>query len=159
MKKTITLDPLDRRILTELQRDASLSNADLAERVGSTGPSCWRRIRQMEDGGILRDTVRLADAVALGYGVTVFCEVRMRDYAIECIERFQDFVERSERIMECYSMSGEWDYLMRVVALDVSDYEGFLMHELLKHPSVGGASSHFALKVAKYQTRIPVPPS
>jgi Lrp/AsnC family transcriptional regulator len=56
-------------------------------------------------------------------------------------------------------MSGEWDYLMRVVALDVSDYEGFLMHELLKHPSVGGASSHFALKVAKYQTRIPVPPA
>lgn len=135
----------------------SLSNAELAERVGSTGPSCWRRVRQLEEAGILKETVRLADAAALGYGVTIFCEVRMRDYSVECIERFHEFVERSERILECYSMSGEWDYLMRVVALDVADYEHFLMHEMLKHSSVGGASSHFALKVAKYRTAVPVP--
>lgn len=159
MKKVVILDPLDRRILAQLQRDASLSNAELAERVGSTGPSCWRRIRQLEDAGILKEAVRLADAPALGYGVNAFCEVRLRDYSAECIDRFHDFVDRNERIMECYSMSGEWDYLMRVVALDVADYERFLMQEMLKHPSVASASSHFALRVAKYQTAVPVVPA
>jgi Lrp/AsnC family transcriptional regulator len=152
----IALDPLDRRIVAELQKDASLSNADLAERVGSTAPSCWRRIRQLEEAGVLRDTVRLADPNLLGQGVNVLCYVRMRNYEAENIAPFEAFVRSEPKIMECYSMSGEWDYLMRVVASDVSDYEHFLMQVLLKHPSVGAASSHFALSVTKYQTALPV---
>ncbi len=110
----------------------------------------------MEDAGILKETVRLADAALLGQGVNILCEVRMRDYSAECITAFDTFVRREGRIMECYSMSGDWDYLMRVVASDVSDYEHFLMRVLLKHPSVNGASSHFALSVTKYQTALPV---
>jgi DNA-binding Lrp family transcriptional regulator len=156
VKDIVKLDALDRRILAQLQRDASLSNADLAERVGSTGPSCWRRIRQMEEVGILGNTVRLVDAQLLGQGVNVLCEVRMRDYSGDCIRAFDEFVQSEGRIMECFAMSGEWDYLMRIVASDVSDYEQFLMKILLKHPSVAGASSHFALSVKKYQTALPV---
>jgi len=156
VRNMIALDPLDRRIVAELQRDASLSNADLAERVGSTAPSCWRRIRQLEEAGVLRDTVRLADPQLLGQGVNVLCHVRMRNYEAENVVPFEAFVRSEPKIMECYSMSGEWDYLMRVVASDVSDYEHFLMQVLLKHPSVGGASSHFALSVTKYQTALPV---
>lgn len=156
MKESVKLDPLDRRILAQLQRDASLSNAELAERVGSTSPSCWRRIRQLEDAGVLKETVRLADAKLLGQSVNVLCQVRMRDYSAECIERFEDFVQRSERIMECYSISGDWDYLMRIVASDVAGYEHFLMRIMLKHPSIASASSHFALSVTKYQTALPV---
>jgi Lrp/AsnC family transcriptional regulator len=156
MNDIITLDALDRKILAELQRNASLSNAELAERVGSTGPSCWRRIRRLEDSGVLKVAVRLADARLLGQSVTVLCEVRMRDYSAECIEAFNAFVQREARIMECYSMSGEWDFLMRIVASDVSDYDRFLMRVLLTHPSVGGASSHFALSVMKYETALPV---
>lgn len=156
MKENVKLDQLDRRILAQLQRDASLSNAELAERVGSTSPSCWRRIRQLEDAGVLKETVRLADAKLLGQSVNVLCQVRMRDYSAECIERFEDFVQRSERIMECYSISGDWDYLMRIVASDVAGYEHFLMRILLKHPSIASASSHFALSITKYQTALPV---
>lgn len=156
MKESVKLDPLDRRILAQLQRDASLSNAELAERVGSTSPSCWRRIRQLEDAGVLKETVRLADPKLLGQSVNVLCQVRMRDYSAECIERFEDFVERSERIMECYSISGDWDYLMRIVASDVAGYEHFLMRVMLKHPSIASASSHFALSITKYQTALPV---
>jgi DNA-binding Lrp family transcriptional regulator len=156
MTNPVILDSLDCKIIAEVQRNAALSNADLAERVGSTGPSCWRRIRQLEEAGVLKGAVRLADARLLGQGVTVLCEVRMRDYSAECIEAFDAFVQREARIMECYSMSGEWDYLMRIVASDVSDYDRFLMRVLLKHPSVGGASSHFALSVTKYETALPV---
>ncbi len=156
MNKLVTLDPLDRRIVAELQRDASLSNADLAERVGSTAPSCWRRIRNLEEQGVLRGTVRLADAERLGQNVTVLCHVRMRDFDLDSIAAFERFVRDHDQVMECYSMSGEWDYLMRVVASDVADYEHFLMRTLLKHPSVAGASSQFALSVTKYQTALPV---
>ena len=156
MTNFVKLDALDRRILGQLQQDASMSNGELAERVGSTGPSCWRRIRQMEDAGILKQTVRLADARKLGQTVNVLCEVRMRDYSAECVEAFDELVQREDRIMECYSMSGEWDYLMRVVASDVTDYETFLIKTLLKHPSVSSASSHFALSITKYKTALPV---
>lgn len=155
MKECVKLDPLDRRILAQLQRDASLSNAELAERVGSTSPSCWRRIRQLEEAGVLKETVRLADPKLLGQSVNVLCHVRMRDYSAECIERFDELVQRSEQIMECYSISGDWDYLMRIVASDVAGYEHFLMRVLLKHPSVAAASSHFALSITKYQTALP----
>lgn len=157
MKQSVKLDSLDRRLLTLLQRDASLSNAELAERVGSTSPSCWRRIRQLEEAGVLKETVRLADAKLLDQTVNVLCQVRIRDYSAECIERLEDFVERTDRIMECYSMSGDWDYLMRIVATDVSDYEQFLRRIMLKHPSIASASSHFALSVTKHRTALPVP--
>ena len=141
MKNPVEMDALDRRILIQLQRDATLSNADLAERVGSTGPSCWRRIRALEDQGVLRATVRLADPQRLGQGVTIFCHVRMKEYAGDVIAAFEEFIGKHEQVMECYSMSGEWDYLLRIVASDVADYEHFLMRTLLKHPSVAGASS------------------
>ena len=156
MTDLLTLDALDRRILTELQRDATLSNADLAERVGSTGPSCWRRVRALQEQGILRRAVWLADPRGLGQGVTVLCHVRMKEFSGEAIAAFEHFVRGHEQVMECYSMSGEWDYLLRVVASDVADYEHFLMRTLLKHPSVAGASSQFALSVTKYQTALPV---
>ncbi|MDI1294670.1 MAG: Lrp/AsnC family transcriptional regulator [bacterium] len=156
MTKSVTLDALDRRIVAQLQEDASLSNADLAERVGSTGPSCWRRVRALEEMGVLRATVRLADPERLGQGVTVFCHARMGNYAGETVAAFEAFVRDHPQVMECYSMSGEWDYLLRVVASDVSDYEQFLMRTLLKHPSVAGASSQFALSVTKYHTALPV---
>lgn len=155
MKNSVKLDSLDRRIVAELQRDGSLSNAELADRVGSTGPSCWRRVKALEDRGILKGAVRLADPEMLGQAVNVLCDVRMKSYSSESMQAFEQFVQDHPQIMECYSMSGEWDYLMRIVASDVSDYEHFLMRTLLKHPSVSGASSRFALSVTKYKTDLP----
>jgi len=156
MTESITLDALDRRIVALLQRDASLSNAELAERVGSTAPSCWRRVRALEDAGVLKGAVRLADPAALGQDVNILCDVRLRSYGADTIAAFENFVRDEARIMECYSLSGERDYLMRIVATSVSDYEHFLMRTLLRHPSIAGASSHFALSVTKYQTALPV---
>jgi DNA-binding Lrp family transcriptional regulator len=157
MRERIKLDALDRKIIDELQRDGALSHPDLAERVGSTPPSCWRRVRQLEESGVFRGTVRLVDQEVLGQSVNVLCHVRMRNHTLDNIEVFEAFVRSEPRIMECFSMSGEWDYQLRVVAEDVADYEVFLMRTLLKHPSVAGAASHFALRMVKYQTAVPVP--
>ena len=156
MKKVSILDPLERRIVELLQEDASLSHAELAERVGSSPASCWRRIRALETAGILSATVRLVDPDRIGRGVNVICNVRVRSHARDVRGPFEEFIRSRPEVMECYSMSGEWDYLLRIVAADVADYEDFLMHTLLDHPSVGGAASHFALSTTKYTTALPV---
>ena len=150
------IDQIDRKILQQLQRDASLSNAELGERVGSSAASCWRRTRNLEAAGLLGPTVRLLNAEVLGRSVNVLCNVRMRSHARDVRSVFEDFVRERPEVMECYSMSGDWDYQLRVVAADVADYERFLMRVLLEHPAVGGASSHFALSQTKYTTALPV---
>lgn len=156
MKSDYQPDAVDRRILDQLQVDATLSNAELAERVGSSPASCWRRVRNLEEKGVLGPAVRLLNAAAIDRKVNILCNVRVRSHAREVRGAFEDFVRQRREIMECYSMSGEWDYLLRVVAQDVADYEHFLMRVLLEHPSVGNASSHFALSLTKYTTALPV---
>lgn len=156
MKSPIELDAIDRRILAVLQGDASLSSAELAERVGSSAASCWRRVKALEAAGILGPAVRLLDAEAIGRKVNVLCNIRVRSHVRDVRASFEEFVRQRQEIMECYSMSGEWDYLIRVVVADVEDYERFLMRVLLEHPAVGSASSHFALSVTKYTTALPI---
>lgn len=156
MKLSYSLDDIDRRILLALQSDASISNAELAERVGSSTASVWRRIKTMETNGLLKQSVRLLDQIVLGYGVNVLCNIRVCSHARDVRAAFESFVADRPEILECFSMSGDWDYLLRVVAIDVPDYERFLMHVLLEHPSVGGASSHFALSLTKYTTALPL---
>ncbi|KQM54479.1 AsnC family transcriptional regulator [Sphingomonas sp. Leaf208] len=157
MKSTYKLDDVDRRILAELQVNAAISNGDLAEHVGSSAASVWRRIKAMESRGLIRQSVRLLDQSVLGYGVNVLCNIRVCSHAREVRGAFEHFVAGRPEILECFSMSGDWDYLLRIVAIDVSDYEHFLMNTLLEHPSVGGASSHFALSLTKYTTALPLP--
>lgn len=156
VESAIRLDATDRRILAELQVDGAISHAELALRVGSSTASCWRRIKLMEANGVLAGTVRLVDAAKVGCGVNVLCNLRVRDHSRATRAGFEDFIRTRPEVMECFSMSGDWDYLLRVVARDVSDYEHFLMHILLDHPAVGGASSHFALSITKYSTAVPV---
>ncbi len=156
MDGSLKIDALDRKIIAELQKDGALSHPQLAEKVGSTAPSCWRRVRQLEDAGILRGVVRLADRKALGQLVNVICQVRMSSYATKAVDDFEELMRTEPRVLECLSMSGEWDYLLRIVAEDVEAYESFLMHTLLKHPAVGGASSQFAMRTVKYETALPI---
>ncbi|MFA5988658.1 MAG: Lrp/AsnC family transcriptional regulator [Sphingomonas sp.] len=156
MTKNIQFDAIDRRIIAALQNDASPSQNALAEQVGTSPASCWRRVRALEEAGVFRGTVRLVDPDALGRAVTIVAQVRMRAHDQAACDAFEDFVAAHEEIMECYSMSGEWDYQLLVVMADVAAYEKFLMRELLVHPAVATASSHFALKRVKYSTAIAV---
>jgi len=150
------LDDVDRRLLRALQDDAGLSHAALAERAGSSPASCWRRIRALEEAGVLKGAVRLVDADRVGRGVNVMCQVRMRSHAPDDRRAFEDYLTTRPDVMEAHSMSGEWDYLLRVVAADVAGYERFLMRDLLNHPNVATAASHFALSQVKYTTALPV---
>lgn len=157
MESSMTdLDPIDRRIITALQQDGTITHNELAEKVGASSASCWRRIKALEAAGVLGPTVRLVNPQAIGRGVNVLCNVRMNSYTLDVRQAFEKFVCDRAEIIECFSMSGGWDYLMRVVVPDVDAYNHFLMHSLLNHPSVAGASSHFALAHTKYSTALPV---
>jgi Lrp/AsnC family transcriptional regulator len=156
MKETLHMDAIDRKIVRELQRDASLSHAALAERVGASAASVWRRVRSLEADGVLGKSVRLASAERLGRAVNVLCQVRMTRQSVEARSDFEDFIATREEIVECYAMSGEWDYLLRIAVRDVADYDRFVMRGVLAHPSVANAASNFALRQVKYTTEIPV---
>jgi Lrp/AsnC family transcriptional regulator len=156
MKPDRELDLIDRKILAILQQDATISHADLGERVGASAAACWRRIKALEGAGYLTQTVRLVDAERIGRGVNVLCNVRMRSHAKDARDAFERFVRDRPEIVECFSMSGDWDYLLRVVVADVAGYNDFLMRSLLGHPAVAGASSHFALQQTKYTTALPL---
>ena len=150
------IDGVDRRIIRELQRDASLSHAALAEKVGASSASVWRRVRNLEKSGVLGRSVRLADAKALGRDVNVLCQVRMTRQSTDARADFEQFIQSRDEIVECYAMSGEWDYLLRIAVRDVADYDRFIRQGVLAHPSVAHAASNFALRQVKYTTEIPV---
>ena len=156
MKQIDHVDSIDRKLLRQLQHDASRSHADIAAKAGISAASCWRRIKAMEDSGVLGRAVRLVDPEKVGRGINVMCQVRLKSHSPENRRSFEQFMAAQEQIMECYSMSGDWDYLMRIVASDIADYEKFLMRELLGHSSVATASSSFALSQLKYTTVIPL---
>jgi Lrp/AsnC family transcriptional regulator len=156
MRETFHLDAIDRRIIRELQRDASLSQAALAERAGASAASVWRRVRALEKEGVLGKAVRLADPAWLERSVNVLCQIRMTRQTVEARAEFESFIQSREEIVECYAMSGEWDYLLRIAVRDVADYDRFVMRGVLAHPSVAHAASNFALRQVKYTTEIPV---
>lgn len=150
------LDAIERKLLGLLQEDATLSHADLGERVGASSASVWRRVKALEADGFLTKTVRLVAPERVERGVNVLCHIRMSSHSKEPREAFEKFVQDRPEIVECFSMSGEFDYLLRVVVADVAGYNDFLMRQLLGHPSVAGGSSHFALKLVKYTTAMPL---
>ena len=152
----LQIDEIDRRIVRELQRDASLSHAALAERVGASAASVWRRVRNLEKKGVLGASVRLANAEQLGRSVNVLCQVRMNRQTVDAREDFERFIQSRDEIVECYAMSGEWDYLLRIAVRDVADYDRFSRQGVLAHPSVANAASNFALRQVKYTTEVPV---
>lgn len=150
------LDPLDRRILRIVQREGDISNAELAERVAASPASCWRRVSAMEKAGILAGAVRIVDPQAVGRGLDVICQVRMKTHDPAARASFEAFVLAQDLVMECHHMSGEWDYLLRIAVETVQEYQRFLMAELLGHAAVATSASHFSLKRVKYTTALPL---
>ncbi|HEX4180582.1 MAG TPA: Lrp/AsnC family transcriptional regulator [Caulobacteraceae bacterium] len=108
----------------------------------------------LEESGVLKSQVRLVDPALVRRGVSVMVTVRMKSHALNERSDFETFLKGCPEILECYSMSGEWDYQMRIVVEGVDDYERFLMRQLLNHPNVATSASHFALSQVKYTTAI-----
>jgi Lrp/AsnC family transcriptional regulator len=151
----VDLDPLDIKILTALQRDASLPVAELAETVGLSTNACWRRIKRLEEVGVIRARVALLDPQKLGLGVTVFVAVRTNEHNDDWLQQFAKAVDSIPEVIEFYRMSGDVDYLLRVQVADIADYDR-VYKQLIKKVRLTDVSSTFAMEQIKYTTALPV---
>ena len=150
------MDNIDRRILAELQRDTDVPMQELGERVGLSHTPCWRRVKRLEDRGVIKSRVALLDAEQLDLAVNVFVNVSLRRHQENALNRFEAAVQDIPEIVECYSVSGETDFLLRVVVADVTAYERLVKSTLVHLPEVGNLSSTFALRQVKYTTALPL---
>lgn len=151
------LDAIDLRILDELQQNARLSNVELAARVHLSPSPCLARVRALEEAGLISRYVTLLNPLALGLSVSVFIQIRLERQVERALELFQDAISAYPEVMECYLMTGDSDYLIRVVVPDVQALERFIVDELSKIPGVANIRSSFALKQVKYKTALPLP--
>ncbi len=149
------MDRIDKKILTILQQDASLSVAQVAERVGLTATPCWRRIQNLEKSGVIRARVALLDAKKLNVGVTVFARVRTSRHDFEWLERFAAAVSEIDEVVEFYRMSGEIDYLLKIVVPDIESYD-HVYKRLIKAADLADVSSSFAMEEIKLTTALPI---
>ncbi len=151
-----SLDRLDRRILEELQSDARISNQELAKRVGLSAAPCWRRLRRLEHDGFIRGYVTLLSAEAIGLPIQAYALVSLENHHPQSVRQFDQFVRDRAEVLECHSMSGPNDYLLRIVAGSMADYEHFLSTQLLQLPAVRSVNTSFVLRTKKFTTRLPV---
>jgi len=152
----IDLDVVDVKILSLLQRDATIPTAEIAQRVGLSQSPCWRRIKRFRDEGLICKEVCLLDPKEAGLGVTVFATVTLVQHSEEHVRQFEDIVERRPEIMECYTITGDRDYLLRIVAKDIEAYDHMLTEQFLHLPIINSVNSRFALRSVKYSTELPI---
>lgn len=153
--KNIMLDETSLKILDVLQADADISNAELAERVGLSASPCWRRVTEMKEKGVLKRSVMLADALSLGLSVNVFVHVSLKQQDEKSLQHFTDAISERPEIMECYLMTGESDFLLRVVVEDLQKYQGLVTECLTQIQGIASIRSSFALNQVKYTTALP----
>jgi Lrp/AsnC family leucine-responsive transcriptional regulator len=149
------LDDVSLRILDILQKRADISNAELAELVGISVSPCWRRVTEMKACGVIRGTVTLADPLKLGLAVNVFVHVSLRQQDKVSLKRFTEAVSERPEVMECYLMTGEADFLLRVVVEDLQKYQALIVDCLTQIEGVASIRSSFALSQVKYTTALP----
>jgi DNA-binding Lrp family transcriptional regulator len=150
------LDPIDRKLLTLLQMDGNLSNQDLAERCALSAPACWRRVRRLEEAGVIRRYVALLDSSKVGFGLLVFAFVDLENHHADTVADFDRFVAERAEILECHMLSGNHDYLLRIVAADMQAYEEFLRLRLLPTPCVRSVNTSFSMNAKKMTTALPI---
>lgn len=150
------LDNLDRRILAALQRDARLTNVQLAEEVGLSPSPCLRRVRLLEEAGVVSGYHAALDRMEVGLGLTVFVGIKVERHHDEAATAFREAVVRLPEVVSCHLVSGESDFLLQVVLPDLASYERFLLNTLLKLPSVSDIRSNFAIATVKAQTALPL---
>ncbi len=149
------MDAIDRKILSILQRDATIPIAEIADQVGLSTTPCWRRIQKLDEAGVIRSRVALLDGGLLNVGVTVFVSVRTNQHNAEWFERFAKAVDEIPEVVEFYRMSGDVDYLLRVVVPDIAAYDT-VYQRLIETISLSDVSSSFAMEQIKYTTALPL---
>ncbi|NUB44657.1 Lrp/AsnC family transcriptional regulator [Fertoebacter nigrum] len=150
------LDDADKRLLRQLQRDARISTQDLADRAGLSASPAWRRVKRMEDAGLIRKHVAMLDPKRLGLSAVAYVHVSLLDHSEPTMARFDDFVQHQDQVVECASITGSDDYLLKVYARDPEDLERFIMRKLLALGIVRSSTTNFVLRQTKYTTELPL---
>jgi len=151
------LDSVDLRILTELQQDSSLSNVELARRVHLSPSPCLMRVRHLESEGVIQRYVALCDTKSLGLGLNVFISITLKEQSRKALAEFEQRIAEHDEVMECYLMTGDSDYLIRVALADIAALERFILNQLTPIAGVEKIRSSFALKQVRYKTALPLP--
>jgi len=151
------LKEVDIRILHHIQENARISNVDLAERVGLSQSPCLRRLRRLEEEGVIQGYMTLVDQAQVGLPVSVFVSVALKEQTEMALEEFEAQISSLPEVMECYLMTGNSDYLLRVVTADLASYERFLKDHLTRVPAIASIQSSFALKQVSFRTALSLP--
>lgn len=151
-----SLDTIDRKILAALQADSRITMQELAERVGLSVSPCHRRVRLLEERGVISRYIALVDQTSVGLPVSVFISIKLQRQKEEDLTRFARAISKWDEVLECYLMTGNRDYLLRVVAADLASYEAFLKNKLTRLEGIASIESSFALSQVKYSIALPV---
>jgi Lrp/AsnC family transcriptional regulator len=151
------MDAIDRKILAVIQEDASLSVAEIGNRVGLSSTPCWKRMQRLEAEGVIRKRVAILDQDKLGFGVTVFVSVETGDHSQEWLDKFAQVVGAMPQVMEFYRMAGDVDYMLRVVVPDIAGYDQFYK-QLIASVPLKNVTSRFAMEKIKSTTALPIAP-
>lgn len=152
----MTLDRIDREILALLQDDGRMTNVDLADRVGLTAPPCLRRVRALEQSGVIRGYHAECDPTRLGFPITVFAMVRLRSQAEHDLEAFEEHVAAIPEIRECHMLNGEIDFILKIVASDLESFQRILTTHLTPAPNVASVKSSLTIRTAKSKVGVPI---
>lgn len=155
MAKT-KLDRIDRKILHDLQRNGRMTNVELAQNAGISAPPCLRRVRALEEAGVIRGYHAEIDPATLGFGIVVFAQVGLNSQSETDLKKFEDSVKLWPQVRECHMVSGEADYILKIVAEDWDAYQKFLTTHLTTAPNVSQIKSALGIRTAKYEPGVPV---
>ena len=151
-----SLDPTDLRLLDHLQTDARITNVALAESASLSPAPCLRRVRDLEAAGVIRGYATLLDPEALGLHVSAFIQISLEKQVVNALRNFEETIAGYPEVMECYLMTGDSDYLLRVVAHDLKGLQSLIVDRLARLPNVANIRSSIALKQVKYKTALPL---
>ena len=156
MSKNVQIDAIDRRILEIIQRDATYSIQDIGEHVGLSTNPCWRRIKRMEDAGIIERRVAILNPVKLGLGVTAFVSIRTNKHTPDWLASFAAGIRSIPEIIECHRMSGDVDYLLKIAVADIAHYDRIYQELIAAVPGLSDVSSTFSMERLKYGTALAI---
>ncbi|AKH41937.1 Leucine-responsive regulatory protein [Croceibacterium atlanticum] len=151
-----TLDNIDRRLLAELQAEGRVTNVDLARRVGLTAPPCLRRVRALEEDGVIRGYHADLDPSKLGFAITVFAMVSLRSQAEEDLRAFEDHIKDLPDVRECHMLNGEIDFILKVVSKDLQSFQEFLTSKLTPAPNVASVKTSLTIRTSKNEPGVPL---
>jgi DNA-binding Lrp family transcriptional regulator len=151
-----SLDSIDRRLLAELQDEGRVTNVELAQRVGLTAPPCLRRVRSLEEAGVIRGYHADLDASKLGFAITVFAMVSLKSQAEEDLRGFEDHVKTLPEVRECHMLNGEIDFILKIVSKDLKSFQEFLTSKLTPAPNVASVKTSLTIRTSKQEPGVPL---